>query len=83
MKKKKIDPPFFFTIFKCELYSIRYLKNINKKIYSNCISKKEVELKCKQCVENYICIREWNSLPANVANEGNIETFKVLISQLE
>jgi hypothetical protein len=28
-------------------------------------------------------IREWNSLPANVATAGSLETFKVLISQLE
>lgn len=28
-------------------------------------------------------IREWNSLPANVVTAENLETFKVLISQLE
>jgi hypothetical protein len=28
-------------------------------------------------------IREWNPLPANVATAGSLETFKVLISQLE
>jgi hypothetical protein len=28
-------------------------------------------------------IQEWNSLPANVTTAGSLETFKVLISQLE
>jgi hypothetical protein len=28
-------------------------------------------------------IREWNSLPASVATAGSLETFKVLIRQLE